>query len=323
MAVDLATRPLAAGQSASTPAAYLWAAMIAGPFARASPVPGDRDRGLRPGPDRLLPGPLQRVSRATRRSRWCSRWRCTPVGAGRWWCTSAGMAGLIGALLLQPPGVATRIVVDQHPAHRHRGLAGRGEPEGPPVPTPPRARRGPPQGRAAADEARRLIQQQAEEERRAISAERLRIARDLHDVVAHSMSVIAVQAGVAHHVIDERPEVARAALSSIEVTAREGLVEMRRMLGVLRSEDDATDNAPTTPAEGLRDIDRLMSQFRSAGLHRRGRRSRPHGRPPARARHLRLPDHPGRPHQRAPPRRTGRAPGHSAITHPAADRDPR
>ena len=80
------------------------------------------------------------------------------------------------------------------------------------------------------------------------------------------MSVIAVQAGVAHHIIDERPEVAGAALGSIEVTAREGLVEMRRMLGVLRSEDDATDNAPTTPAEGLRDIDRLMSQFRAAGL---------------------------------------------------------
>ena len=151
------------------------------------------------------------------------------------------------------------MVVDQYPAHRHGGLAGRGDLKG------RRARRRHELDEAhrkaeqGADEARRLIQQQAEEERRAISAERLRIARDLHDIVAHSISVIAVQAGVAHHIIDERPQVAGAALSSIEVTAREGLVEMRRMLGMLRSEDDATDIAPTTPAQGLRDLDRLMS----------------------------------------------------------------
>jgi signal transduction histidine kinase len=75
-----------------------------------------------------------------------------------------------------------------------------------------------------------------------------------------------VQAGVAHHVLDERPEVARSALGSIEVTAREGLIEMRRMLGVLRSSDGPTDRAPTTPAAGLRDVDRLIAQFRSAGL---------------------------------------------------------
>jgi signal transduction histidine kinase len=80
------------------------------------------------------------------------------------------------------------------------------------------------------------------------------------------MSVIAVQAGVAHHVIDERPEVARDALGSIEITAREGLIEMRRLLGVLRSEGDATAHAETMPAEGLRDVDRLLSQFRAAGL---------------------------------------------------------
>ena len=62
------------------------------------------------------------------------------------------------------------------------------------------------------DEAHRHAGQKAEEARRAIAAERLRIARDLHDVVAHSLSVIAVQAGVAHHVIDERPQVAREAI---------------------------------------------------------------------------------------------------------------
>jgi signal transduction histidine kinase len=85
-------------------------------------------------------------------------------------------------------------------------------------------------------------------------------------VVAHSMSVIAVQAGVANHVIDERPELARQALGTIEVTARQGLVEMRRLLGVLRSERSDADRTDSRPAEGLRDLDRLLEQFRAAGL---------------------------------------------------------
>src|SRR5829696_6720638 len=117
------------------------------------------------------------------------------------------------------------------------------------------------------EEARRLAQQRADEGRRAVSDERLRIARDLHDVVAHSMSVIAVQAGVANHVIDERPELVRQALGTIEVTARQGLVEMRRLLGVLRSEERSdADGTGSRPAEGLRDLDRLLEQFRAAGL---------------------------------------------------------
>ena len=80
------------------------------------------------------------------------------------------------------------------------------------------------------------------------------------------MSVIAVQAGVAHHVIDERPEVARDALGSIEVTAREGLVEMRRLLGLLRSDSDTVADSNVTPVEGLRDVERLLTHFRAAGL---------------------------------------------------------
>jgi signal transduction histidine kinase len=177
-----------------------------------------------------------------------------------------GMAGLVAALVFQPAGIATAwswistlltvtvawLAGENLKARRARRRHELDE-----------AHR---QAELQAEEARRLIRQQAEEERRAISEERLRIARDLHDIVAHSMSVIAVQAGVAHHILDERPEVARDALGSIEVTARQGLVEMRRMLGVLRSEDDSTDHAPTTPAAGLRDIDHLISQFRSAGL---------------------------------------------------------
>ena len=79
-------------------------------------------------------------------------------------------------------------------------------------------------------------------------AERLRIARELHDVVAHSISVIAVQAGVGHHVIDTDPADARAALGVIEQTSRDALVEMRRMLGALR---DGSEPAAVTPLPGL------------------------------------------------------------------------
>lgn len=68
----------------------------------------------------------------------------------------------------------------------------------------------------------------------AVTEERLRIARELHDVVAHSMTVIAVQAGYGHHVIDAQPAQAREALGAIQATSREALADMRRMLGVLR-----------------------------------------------------------------------------------------
>jgi signal transduction histidine kinase len=68
----------------------------------------------------------------------------------------------------------------------------------------------------------------------AVTEERLRIARELHDVVAHSMTVIAVQAGYGHHVIGEQPAQAREALGAIQATSREALADMRRMLGVLR-----------------------------------------------------------------------------------------
>jgi signal transduction histidine kinase len=68
----------------------------------------------------------------------------------------------------------------------------------------------------------------------AVTEERLRIARELHDVVAHSMTVIAVQAGYGHHVIEDQPTQAREALGAIQATSREALADMRRMLGVLR-----------------------------------------------------------------------------------------
>ena len=82
----------------------------------------------------------------------------------------------------------------------------------------------------------RLEREREEEARRAVTEERLRIARELHDVIAHSMSVIAVQSAVGNHVIDSQPGEARRALAAIEATSRSALTEMRRLLGVLRQE---------------------------------------------------------------------------------------
>jgi signal transduction histidine kinase len=83
------------------------------------------------------------------------------------------------------------------------------------------------------------------------------------------MSVITVQAGFGHLVIDDKPAQARAALSTIETTGRETLMEMRRLLGVLRADDPCgTDRVPLlAPAPGLADLDRLLAQTARAGVH--------------------------------------------------------
>jgi signal transduction histidine kinase len=145
------------------------------------------------------------------------------------------------------------------------------------------------------------LQQQAASS--AVAEERLRIARELHDVVAHSMSVIAVQAGYGQYVIDDSPDGAREALGAIQVTSREALDEMRRMLGVLRAQDaspargladgaisaaglaadgvtgtaapadegalpgrDLGQPAPLAPAPGLANLDRLIKRTCGAGV---------------------------------------------------------
>ena len=117
---------------------------------------------------------------------------------------------------------------------------------------------------AALEERTRMLEREREErDRAAVAAERLRIARELHDVVAHSMSVIAVQAGVGRHVIDADVGAARDALGVIEETSRGALAEMRRMLGVLRQGDEA---AALRPMPGLADIPTLVAETRRAGL---------------------------------------------------------
>ena len=117
---------------------------------------------------------------------------------------------------------------------------------------------------AMEERARRLEAEREERDRQAVTAERLRIARELHDVVAHSMSVIAVQSGVANHVIDSRPAQARQALATIEATSRGALVELRRLLGVLRQGDDPV--ASLEPNPGMAELGRLADQIRSAGV---------------------------------------------------------
>ncbi len=110
--------------------------------------------------------------------------------------------------------------------------------------------------------ARDLEQEREEDARRAVAEERLRIAQDLHDVVAHSMGVIAVQAGVGAHVIDTDPEEARRSLDAISRTSRSALAEIRSMLGVLREDGDPS----YAPAPGLADLDRLVRDVRDAGV---------------------------------------------------------
>ncbi|HEV2754570.1 MAG TPA: sensor histidine kinase [Actinomycetota bacterium] len=108
--------------------------------------------------------------------------------------------------------------------------------------------------------------------RTAVAEERLRIARELHDVVAHSMGMIAVQAGVGAHVIDSRPEDAKQSLETIEHASKSALGEIRRMLGLLRSREEP---AATAPSPGLADLPRLAAETSRSGLRVDLRADRP------------------------------------------------
>jgi signal transduction histidine kinase len=108
------------------------------------------------------------------------------------------------------------------------------------------------------------ISERAEQDaRRRIDEERLRIARELHDVVAHTMATINVQAGVAVHVLTDRPDAAAEALQTIKTASKEGLRELRAILNVLRQADEAD---PTQPAPGLAQLPALIHGAGRAGL---------------------------------------------------------
>jgi signal transduction histidine kinase len=103
----------------------------------------------------------------------------------------------------------------------------------------------------------------SEEARRAVSDEQARIARELHDVIAHSVSVVVVQAAAADDVFETRPDQARAAIRSIEHTGREVLAELRRLLGAVRPADGS---GPSAPQPKLDRVEELAEPIRAGGL---------------------------------------------------------
>jgi signal transduction histidine kinase len=113
------------------------------------------------------------------------------------------------------------------------------------------------------ESAERLDAEREQRARAAAFSERTRIARELHDVIAHSVSVMVIQAGGARMVMDSEPERAESSLRSVERAGREALAEMRRLLGVL---DSGEDPHALAPQPGLGDIEDLVSRTRTAGL---------------------------------------------------------
>ena len=108
-----------------------------------------------------------------------------------------------------------------------------------------------------------LVREREEKAATAVAEERNRIARELHDVIGHSVSVMTVQASAVRRLMRADQAKERAALETVEVTGREALAEMRRMVGVLRSADGTPDLAPPPTLEQL---DRLVEKFRKAGV---------------------------------------------------------
>ncbi|MFJ8547128.1 sensor histidine kinase [Streptomyces sp. NPDC093586] len=119
--------------------------------------------------------------------------------------------------------------------------------------------------RAIRERAEKAERTREEEARRRVAEERLRIARDLHDVVAHHIALVNVQAGVAAHVMDKRPDQAKEALAHVREASRSALDELRATVGLLRQSGDPA--APTEPAPGLDRLDELVATFHHAGLH--------------------------------------------------------
>ncbi|GHF29533.1 two-component sensor histidine kinase [Streptomyces morookaense] len=116
------------------------------------------------------------------------------------------------------------------------------------------------------ERAERLEKEREQQSRMAVTAERARIARELHDVVAHNVSVMVVQADGAAYVLDSSPEQAKQALETISGTGRQALTEMRRLLGVLRTEEGSGEGGEYVPQPDVEQIGDLVEQVRGAGL---------------------------------------------------------
>lgn len=115
------------------------------------------------------------------------------------------------------------------------------------------------------ERAARLEKERAAQAKVAVAAERARIARELHDVVAHNVSVMVVQADGAAYVLDAAPDQARKALETISSTGRQALAEMRRLLGVLRT-GEHQEAGEYVPQPDVRQIEDLVEQCRRSGL---------------------------------------------------------
>jgi signal transduction histidine kinase len=115
------------------------------------------------------------------------------------------------------------------------------------------------------DRAARLERERDTQARIAAVAERARIARELHDVIAHNVSVMVVQADGASYALGADPDRAREALAAISATGRQALAEMRRLLGVLRREEDGA-GSERAPQPGIGELGELLDQARGAGL---------------------------------------------------------
>ncbi|MCX5211945.1 histidine kinase [Kitasatospora sp. NBC_00240] len=117
---------------------------------------------------------------------------------------------------------------------------------------------------SAMERAERAERTREEEARRRVTEERMRIARELHDVVAHHITLVNAQAGVAHHLMRTDPEHAYQALERIRDTSRAALDELRATVGLLRNSGE--QSAPREPAPGLAGLDDLLEAFRHSGL---------------------------------------------------------
>jgi signal transduction histidine kinase len=123
---------------------------------------------------------------------------------------------------------------------------------------------------AAEERALRAEESRDNDSRRRVADERLRIARDLHDVVAHHMAVIKVQSSAAQHLLRDDPDAAAKALANVVDSSRDALEDLHVMVGVLRSEpgadQDEDEDESTRPSPGLGQLDALIAQSSAAGL---------------------------------------------------------
>ena len=162
--------------------------------------------------------------------------------------------------------------------------------------------------------AARLEREREERDERAVSEERARIARELHDVIAHNVSVMVVQASAGEELFDTDPARARESLRRSPPTGRAALTELRRLLGVIRAEEEATRTASYAPQPGIAYLDELVRQVRETGLAVELSVLGAAARAAGGRRAVRLPDRPGGADQHAQARPTPRMPRSAFAT---------